>query len=705
MKIFELHFNPIAKERLLKKGQLADLIFDSFCYEPQNIYEKRLGYLFLTGELKNPLPQNFNFLENLANFLKKEYYTSPIKLSPENAFKEVLKKANNYLEKIVKEGDVSWLGNFNSAILSFKNFDLNFSKIGNIKILLLRQGQLMDIGKNLELEELEPYPLKVFGKIVSGRLAENDIVLVLSKEVFEFFQVKNLFKKLSQTFPLNQKDLHKVAEKKLKEFLKINEKDFSKISGFCLICLLTKEEAFKEKSKSFAFRKKPERFSFKKALLPFFDSLKKLGYFLFKLLLKIKEFFQKVIKKLSILFWFIAKKSEKKENLEKVEKKVIKIPVKEKKPEKKTISIFKIKQKITFPKIVFNEIFKKNFILILIFVFLLLFGFFIFKKQEKEKIKESQLIINSVKQEILSVDNFLALGDEKKAFEILENAREKVIVLINQKDKNQKEASQLKDSIEEKLKTISKLEEIAEPELFLEIEKNDFIPQKIIAFKNNLYLFNQFSENVLKINDKKEKNILTINQQFNDAILFNDYLLFFKKPNQIFFLKNDQFEKDIFLEQPFPDFDFKNFSSFKSNIYFLDKSGEIVKYSNFSNPQKWLLPQTKKESEAKFLTVDGNIWILNNDNSISRYFGGELKETINLNLFPSPKNFKKILAIGGYLYILEPAEKRIILINQNGKLIKQIFSQKFNNLLDFAISENGKIFWLLNGNIIYQISR
>jgi len=701
MKIFELHFNQITKEHLLKKGELVNSIFDSFCYEPQNIYEKRLGYLFLAGELKNPLPKNFNFLEKLANFLKKEYYTSPIKLSTEAAFKESLKKINNYLEGIVKEGDVSWLGNLNSAVLSFKNFDLNFSKIGSIKILLLRQGQLMDIGKNLELEEIEPYPLKVFGKIVSGRLAENDIVLVLTKEAFDFFQNKNLFKKLTQIFPFNQKDLNKIAEKKLKEFLKSNEKDFSKIFGFCLICLLTKEEAFKEKSKSFAFRKKPERFSFKKAFLPFFVSLKKISFSFFKILinilLKIKEILQKIIKKLLKFSPPIRKKSEKKE------KRVIKVPVKEKGSRKEIMSLIKIKQKLLLPKIVFNEQFKKNLVLISLFVFLLLLGFFIFKKQQQEELKETQLIINGIKKEISSLEN-LPLEDENRSFEILKNAREKILPLVDEKSNVQKEAKELKDLIEGKLKQLTKFEEIVNPELFFEINKNEFASQKIIVSGKNLYLFNQFSENILKINEKKEKNILTINQKFNDAIVFNDYLLFFKKPNHVFFLKNDQLEKDIFLDQPFADFDFKNASFFQSSIYFLDKSGEIIKYSNFSNPKKWLSPQTKKNTDAKFLTVDGNIWLLNNDNSISRYFGGELKETINLNLFPSPKNFKKILAIGGYLYILEPAEKRIIIINENSKLIKQIFSEKFDNLLDFTVSENGKTIWLLNNNTIYQIS-
>ena len=49
MQIFELHFNP-----KLNKDQLLD----SFVYEPQNIYEKRLGSLYIVGKLQNTFSKN-----------------------------------------------------------------------------------------------------------------------------------------------------------------------------------------------------------------------------------------------------------------------------------------------------------------------------------------------------------------------------------------------------------------------------------------------------------------------------------------------------------------------------------------------------------------------------------------------------------------------------------------------------------------------
>ena len=89
MQIFEFHFNPKAKE---------EVILDSFIYEPENVYEKKLGTLYVAGELTNALPQNHRFLNNLAPAIKEGYYQLSAQASPEAALKNSLKKANNFLE-------------------------------------------------------------------------------------------------------------------------------------------------------------------------------------------------------------------------------------------------------------------------------------------------------------------------------------------------------------------------------------------------------------------------------------------------------------------------------------------------------------------------------------------------------------------------------------------------------------------------------
>ena len=122
MRVFEFHFNPRLRQGFGGQAKLPDLIFDSFCYEPENIYERRVGSLYLVGLLKNVLPQNLHFLDRLAKLIKDQYYRSTLS-TPEKALKESLRQGNEFLEGIAKKGDVSWLGNLSFAALSLKNFE------------------------------------------------------------------------------------------------------------------------------------------------------------------------------------------------------------------------------------------------------------------------------------------------------------------------------------------------------------------------------------------------------------------------------------------------------------------------------------------------------------------------------------------------------------------------------------------------------
>jgi hypothetical protein len=223
MKVFQFYFNPGTKE---------DLIFDSFCFEPGNIYEKRLGSIYMVGVLKNALPKNYNFLEKIARFIKENFYKKTLS-KPEKALKETLKETNEFLGKIAKEGDVSWLGNLSFAILNLKNFELNFTKVGEIKFYLIRGKKVIDIDKRLRLQDIEPYPLKIFGNVITGKLIENDLVLVLTKEVFDFFQNENLIQKIRELDYFSEKDFKKILDEK-KEAL-------SQVKGIAFLISLSKE--------------------------------------------------------------------------------------------------------------------------------------------------------------------------------------------------------------------------------------------------------------------------------------------------------------------------------------------------------------------------------------------------------------------------------------------------------------------------------
>ena len=651
MQVFEFHFNPKLK---------PDLIFDSFCYEPENIYERKMGSLYMVGILKNTLPKNLQLLEKIAKLIKEEYYKKTI-FTPEKSLKESLKEANDFLEQIAKKGDVSWLGNLSFAVLSLTSYQkpwsqvkLNFTKVGVIKIFLIRGRKIIDIDKKLRFQDIEPYPLKIFGNIVSGKLAENDLILVFTKEVFDFFQRENLLDEISKLSLFNEKNFKEILDKKKEALIGI--------SGICLAIFLTKE-ILKEKREKI-LPKISKEFSLKEVFSPYLKFLK----------------FPK-----------------------------IRIP-------KLDVEALRIKTK--------SLISNKKLILVLSFILVLLFGFIFAKLEERQKIKIYQKNLEEIEEKLSLAESFLILENpqtNEKANSLLKEGFEEISPIVNEAPNLPKYFSEkvfsLRDKILEKLYSLNKLEKIEEPELIFEFKAGEFIPQKFLVFNNNLYFFSPYAKNLFRLKDNGEKEIIEMEQKFNLTTEFNNEILFFSKPAQIFLLKSGE-EKPTplaVLKEPYPDFSFDDFSSFKENLYFFDrKAGQVVKYpylGNFQwgNPEFWL----KKAIMGKAISVDGSVWVLEKDNSLSKYYAGNLQEKIELDIFPEPKEFSKILTSPTlpYLYILEPVQKRIVILDKTGQIIKQFLSEKFDNLLDFGVSGPteggypGKTIWLLNGLRVYQVEQ
>ncbi len=77
------------------------------------------------------------------------------------------------------------------------------------------------MGAKLDNQDIEPYPLKIFNNIVSGKLGEGDMVFVATKEIMP--ALKDVITYLTKNYPFE--------EKGFKDFLKKKEKELTEISG------------------------------------------------------------------------------------------------------------------------------------------------------------------------------------------------------------------------------------------------------------------------------------------------------------------------------------------------------------------------------------------------------------------------------------------------------------------------------------------
>jgi len=657
MRLFEYFFNQKKEAALL-----------SFIYEPQNIYEKKMGGLFMAGMMKNILPQNASLLNDLSQYIKDRFYRMTI-FNSSKAFKEILNEINFYLEKMAKKGNVSWLGNLSLSILNLDpNFEMRLSATGKMKVFLLREKEIINIDEKLKTKS-SVYPFQIFSNIVYAKLKENDVILMLTYELSEFFQKSKIFEKIAASSVINENSLKKI-------FLEEKE-ELAKISGVFQYLELTKEVFTSPKKDFFALNeiKNP---------LASFNSLNNLKK-IFSNLSKPKfKFFNYV------LFDF---------------------------------NNFKTK-KISF-------LFNQKFFLIFIFIFILFLGAIFFRYQNSKELAEFSKKIsleislieekNFKAEQLISPSNLASQKDANKIEAIkLEADRlfeENFKEIISLEDRNifpkefKEKFLELKEKTFTNLSRLNHLENIENPKLFFEFTADKFIPLRFFCWDNNFYFFNPYAKNLFKIDDKKQEKNIKLDQSINFATVNNDVFLF-SKSNKIFILEKNDEIREFNFTPPYDNANFISMFSYGKYLYFLEKTkGEIMKYSfsnNFLSTQHiaWLSKNTAKLVNPEYGASDGSIFVLNSDNSIAQYYQGNLLKIIKINTFPQVKDFSKIFILPNfpYLYILEPVQKRIIIADKNGNVLRQFQSEKFDNLLDFVVSEEGKNIWLLNGLKVFEIA-
>jgi hypothetical protein len=210
MKNFQFYFNPNSGDR----------IYDTFCFEPENKKEEKLGNLYMAGMTD----KNSSTLPFLAEKIKNEYYKNNESSQNDN-FKKSLQKANEFLLSQKKENKVGWLDDLDFVILTISsNFHMNFVKIGKLKTFVLKSDEIFNIGTEREQTNSD----NLFQNIITGELLEENKVLITNENIFNLLEKNSILERLTKC---SIKSINPIFNSQ-KELLK-------NIFGFCLLTVLT----------------------------------------------------------------------------------------------------------------------------------------------------------------------------------------------------------------------------------------------------------------------------------------------------------------------------------------------------------------------------------------------------------------------------------------------------------------------------------
>ena len=145
---------------------------------------------------------------------------------------------------------------------------------------------------------------------------------------------------------------------------------------------------------------------------------------------------------------------------------------------------------------------------------------------------------------------------------------------------------------------------------------------------------------------------------------------------------------------------------YQNRVYALDTAhNAFVRFSRaaktFGTGTLWL-KESATLSSARSIAVDGAIYCLQSNGMIESYTNNRKSSFSAAPIEPPLQGATQLWtdANSSKLYITDPKEHRIVVMNKSGKLLNQYTSSAWNDLRDVAINEKTKTAYVLSGSTV-----
>ncbi|MBN1168964.1 hypothetical protein JXA63_03685 [Candidatus Woesebacteria bacterium] len=293
--------------------------------------------------------------------------------------------------------------------------------------------------------------------------------------------------------------------------------------------------------------------------------------------------------------------------------------------------------------------------------------------------------------------------------ELFNQSKEKVAILL-EKEITYPEVYDLQNKISENESKILGEYRI-EPELYLDLAllSEGFSGSSLSSSDELMLVLDGQNERLVSIEIRnKSTDIIAGDEELDSPKIAAIYVdrFFVLEKGKVYEVSLD--EKEV-VEEGFSDDDL--ISAFAGNIYVLTKKDSQIwriagSDEGFSDKSEWLSEGIEPDFlSATSMAIDGNIWVLNNDGEILRFsLGNEINFDVE-GLFPPLDSGVSIFTDeeSNYLYILEPEDKRIVVLDKEGEYVAQYISDSLGEGKSVIVSESERKAIVLTGGKLLLI--
>jgi hypothetical protein len=630
------------------------------------------GKIFINLEIQNNPAEAEAIGDTMFDTLRKTFFAD-LEKEPYLRFEDAVKVVNKALSVLKEEKASKYLGNINAVIAAIVGNTLFLTQAGDAEAYLVRRKLLSNVSDGLQDENSED----AFNNIASGTLESGDIVIVNSTRLLRYVSKSDLAKLVS-----GKNMVASLAE--LKDFLSSEVLSRIGLIGISVVEAIP-SLSDKEKGQIVTHLLKEDINSVPETLVR-----EKSGG-------SVKETVSKLTRMVSDLKNQVV-------GLARPENKVVRNGLRS--SARSESSSFAIggwgKEKILTA--------------LIILVVILTVGIWWLRSRaaEQAEVEKYSVILSEVREEISSAET-TGQYNKDQAGQMLNHAFSRSMEVLNSQT-NRAKANEMLKLIQDQR---DKLDGVVKPQVRvladLILKRTNVSAMGLIGVKDKMYAYEYNALYPVLLDKVLDPLTIDENEKVLKGVYYGDQesVLFYTQSGKMIEYKDNTMS---FVDSA--DGVFKkgvDFQAYNNNVYVVDPTNnQIWKYTRrrdkFDAAVAWNVNGDVKNGVS--IAIDGNIYVLNKDGSISKLFNGNKMD------FPIKKQPIKPLTNPtkiyteldmSQIYVLEPSTSRVLVFYKDNTAAggatysSQYVFDDLKDLRDVYVDKNTNKMYLLDATKIYEV--
>ncbi|PIP34251.1 hypothetical protein COX21_03910 [Candidatus Falkowbacteria bacterium CG23_combo_of_CG06-09_8_20_14_all_41_10] len=706
---------PITINTKKKAGGAAEI----FIAEPTPAREQLAGKLFILIEVEARKNDAQKIIDFIVSDINENYYQNDKlmlrekieALKIENIFETVLVKTNkNLIDFLAEEKIILSPKSINATIGIIFGNELHFSNIGSNQALLLYKEETDSKYKMINVEKSEDAKdssgdnlnfKKLFSSIISGEMPAKSYFIFANEALSEYLFNQELIEIITKLAPLGAAEQIKHTLFKINAYIpfmgiiiknNFNHEEPENIEEYRQV-EASRSISEQKDSNLTATAEKTEQILTPASVV----NTRRVSGFCVRILKKINPF--RLIGK---LFKLIFKKKEHAAN----------IPTTTLDRTALSAETSKNTSKI-----------KKILLIILalaLLAFLINLGIQKIRTKNTEQTQENKNYEEVIKQKESQVESYLLYNDEKSAKGILEELKNYLDGIPEDKKAKIENYNELLAKYNDQMSQVQHITKVDQLKIVADFSAigSDLNIENIMLIGDKVYAADNGQKAIYRLNSKDNISAVISSEQIKSYLKYptanKDGLIYYLDENQVVVL-NPKDEKLAINKMALTEGqNLIGLYNYTDKLYALDKAkNQLYRYvltgSEYPKAESRLKSKLDA-SDVTYFTIDneagaeiGTMYFLKSSGEVKKFYAGIEDNKFTIDSIEPKITGATMIKVLTDIYILDPANKRLAVFTRKGKTKKQYQSEQLAKLKDFSVDEKSKKAYLLSDNIVYEL--